>query len=480
MSPQPVIIGTEDGLLRGSQSGGVRTFRGVPYARAPVGALRFAAPQPPEAWRGVREADHNAAAAPQHGDPGLYPGDPDAMPPVATSEDCLFLNVWAPADPGPHPVLVWLHGGGQILGGTARPVYDGSAFARCGIVCVTVGHRLGALGFLAVDDRTDPSGARCGNWALRDQIAALRWIRRSIAAFGGDPGRITLGGESAGGKCVAALMGSPTAAGLFHAAIVQSGGAETVHDVMQARDIARRWLAHARAEGLDPRTLGVAQILEAQAGLLTDGGARFPFRPVFGGDLLPLRPLAVIRANRTVRHALLVGTSRDEMGPMLADALLAGDWRPGLLSHHAPGAMARIEGEARHLMPGRAPRDLRRILVSAENYGVPALRLADANAAAGAATWAYRFDVPLTRGPLAGSAPHTADLASTWNAPAAHDVRDENGDTRLHRIIAGFVRTHSAPWEAYDAGGRATALLGERTSVGPHPLTGLAPLFEDR
>ena len=472
-----IRVDVAEGTLSGAVADGVRAFKGVPYARAPIGQLRFASPQPARPWPGIRPAVDFAPAAPQAPDPGLFPGDPDAMPTVETSEDCLYLNIWAPEDAGPHPVLVWLHGGGQILGGTARPVYDGTAFAQAGIVCVTVGFRLGALGYLAVDEHAQPGMASCGNWALRDQIAALRWIGRNIEGFGGDPVRITLGGESAGGKCVAALMAAPAAAGLFHAAIVQSGGGDTVHDVAQARAIVDRWSALAAADLPTLRSVNHESILAAQSELLADGGPRFPFRPVYGSDLLPVHPVDAIRQGLAGHRPLLVGTCRDEMGPMLPDQRLTDAWPPDLLSHHTSDAMAAIEHAARAAFPGLATRELRRQLASAENYDVPALRLADANASTGAPTWAYRFDVPLADGPLAGSVPHTADLSSTWNARSAHDLRDPGPETRLHRIVAGFVRSHSVPWQRYDEAERSTALLGGRTRVTPHPLAPMLRLF---
>ncbi|MGO4287394.1 carboxylesterase family protein, partial [Bosea sp. TAB14] len=147
-SGEALTVDTPFGRLRGVLSGGIRSFKGVPYAAAPIGPLRFRPPQPLAPWTGLREATTFAPAAPQPADPGFYPGDPDAMPAVPTSEDCLYLNIWSPAEAGPHPVLVWLHGGGQSVGGTSRPVYDGAVFARAGITCVTIGHRLGLLGFL--------------------------------------------------------------------------------------------------------------------------------------------------------------------------------------------------------------------------------------------------------------------------------------------------------------------------------------------
>ena len=218
----------ESGGIEGVPSGvpGVLVFRGVPYARPPVGALRWQPPQPPAAWSGVRRADGVAPCC-QQVPWSAPPWTAELVTQERTSEDCLDLNLWTAQAPGgaKRPVLVWLHGGSLTGGSGAVAVYDGAQLARRGLVVVTVNYRLGALGLLAHPGLSAESPRHVsGNYALLDCIAALQWVRRNVAAFGGDPGRVTLAGQSAGADLVSALMRSPLAKGLFHRAILMSGG----------------------------------------------------------------------------------------------------------------------------------------------------------------------------------------------------------------------------------------------------------------
>ncbi|HEX7158735.1 MAG TPA: carboxylesterase family protein [Edaphobacter sp.] len=218
----PDTIKTESGDVQGIIQDGVISFKGIPFAAPPVGELRWKAPQPAAHWTSVRKADqygHDCMQLP-------FPGDaaPLGTPPA---EDCLVLNVWAPAtrSSAKLPVMVWIYGGGFVNGGSSPAVYDGSQFARQGVVFVSFNYRLGRFGFFAHPALTaEANGAPTGNFGYMDQIAALKWVQRNIAAFGGDPGQVTLFGESAGGGSVLTMLTSPLARGLFHRAIVESGG----------------------------------------------------------------------------------------------------------------------------------------------------------------------------------------------------------------------------------------------------------------
>lgn len=201
------------GVLRGGQQAGVQSFKAIPYAAPPVGSARFLGPQCPQPWAGVRDARRFAPAAMQPRSPlagGLL---------HSRSEDCLHLNVWAPVAPGPHPVLVWIHGGMQMLDGTANAVYDGAGMAARGVVVVSVGYRIGVFGFLSTVEILGPEYAGSENNALRDVVAALGWVRDEISAFGGDAARVTIAGESAGAKNVCTLLAMPQARPLFSSAI---------------------------------------------------------------------------------------------------------------------------------------------------------------------------------------------------------------------------------------------------------------------
>jgi para-nitrobenzyl esterase len=218
----PMLVTTDAGLVRGVINEDVLSFKGVPLAQPPVGDLRWRPPQPVKHWSGVRAASAYGPDCAQE----PFPGDaaPLGVPP---KEDCLYLNVWAPAtrSAAKLPVMIWIYGGGFVNGGSSPSVYDGSAFAKNGVVLVSFNYRLGHFGFFAHPAITaEQRGALLGNYGLMDQLAALQWVKRNVAAFGGDPSNVTIFGESAGGISVHALMTSPLAAGLFQKAIVQSGG----------------------------------------------------------------------------------------------------------------------------------------------------------------------------------------------------------------------------------------------------------------
>jgi para-nitrobenzyl esterase len=280
------------GALRGSEHDGVRTFLGVPYAEPPVGELRFRAPRPVSPWTGERDATKWAPRAPQPELTGRgFTGD----------EDCLYLNVYAPASPGSYPVLVWIHGGGGVMG--APHQFDASAYARRGVVVVTVAYRLGVLGMLHLPGVAD------SNLSLRDQVAALEWVRDDIGAFGGDPGRVTLAGQSNGGRTVGTLLAVPATRGLVHQAIVQSGTGvgSVVHTPAEGAEIASAVLSELDASPDDLATLPVKRILEAQQRVSAVSGTKVTYRVVVGDELLPRPPLEGVR-----EVPLLIGTTADE------------------------------------------------------------------------------------------------------------------------------------------------------------------------
>jgi para-nitrobenzyl esterase len=214
------VITVEGGQLQGVVAEGIVSFKNIPYAAPPIGALRWRAPQPAPTWTGIRAADHWGNECMQQ----QFAADL-AISSQPMSEDCLTLNVWSPPSVGKAPVMVWIHGGGFVNGSAARELYDGRHLAAAGVVVVTINYRLGRFGFFAHPALTAlAKDEPTGNFGFLDQIAALRWVQRNIAAFGGDPGNVTVFGESAGGGSVNVLMIAPAARGLFHKAIVQSGG----------------------------------------------------------------------------------------------------------------------------------------------------------------------------------------------------------------------------------------------------------------
>ena len=350
-----LVVETASGSVRGRRTGGTLAFLGIPYAAPPFGPNRLRAPQPVSPWTGVRDATAYGPTVPK----GQYSAPVRPLLPEVTipGEDCLNLNVWTPdpsapgpfapglSAPGPSaagppaaglPVFVWIHGGSFTNGSGANPGYAGTAFAGDGIVCVTINYRLGAEGFLELPG-ADP------NRGLRDMIAALTWVRGNIRAFGGDPGRVTLAGESAGAMAIAALMSVPAARGLFARAVLQSGAASNVLTAAQAAQVSERLTAGLGVAATRDAVAAVPpdQLVTAVTALgleLSASGAAaewgelarlLPFAPVADGELLPRMPLD----DATGQVPAMIGINRDEgrlffvPGGMIDgvdDAMLAG------------------------------------------------------------------------------------------------------------------------------------------------------------
>jgi para-nitrobenzyl esterase len=325
----PVTVTVDTGVLAGQQQDGVTSFKGIPYAQPPVGPLRWRAPLPPASWDGVRQATAFGADCAQH------PFGGDAAPlGVTPAEDCLYLNVWRPAavSKKPLPVMVWLHGGGFVNGGSSPAMYDGSGFAQRGVVLVSLNYRLGRFGFFAHPALRAEAGPQdmLGNYGYMDQLAALRWVQRNIGAFGGDPKNVTLFGESAGGASVLALMTTPLAKGLFHKAIVESGGGrgpllpmrDMREDKPRLASAESVGLAFARAAGIaDEDSAALARLRALPVDRIVDGldmGALFnptyTGGPVRDGQIVTDAPDAVIRRGANLSVPLMIGATSADLG----------------------------------------------------------------------------------------------------------------------------------------------------------------------
>ena len=315
----PVRI--ESGALRGVDANGLSIYKGVPYAAPPLGDLRWRDPQPIKSWKGVRKATAFAPACMQKG--VSMPGET----PPAVSEDCLYLNIWAPARKASErlPVIVWIHGGGYSNGSASMPLYWGDKLAQKGVIVVTVAYRLGPFGWLAHPELTGESAHHSsGNYGLLDQLAALHWIQRNIGAFGGDQKRVTIAGQSAGAMAVSELMASPLARGLFQRAIAESGG--LFEPIQMAPDYL---LANAEVVGKKYLTsLGVTSIAEMRkvpAAQLLGGSAASITHPVIEPYVLPASPYEVFVSGRQNDVPILIGSNAEEARSLVDVAKVKAD-----------------------------------------------------------------------------------------------------------------------------------------------------------
>jgi len=305
-APKTLTVALPAGTLRGAEVDGVRSFLGVPYAQPPVGALRWRAPRALGPWSGVRDALRFGPECMQGA---------RAASGVSMSEDCLYLNVWVPARRSRRqlPVMVWVHGGAFKVGTASQPVYEGASLARAGLIVVTLNYRLGKFGFLAHPALTaeDPDGL-LGNYGLMDVIAALQWVHTNIKSLGGDPRKVTLAGQSAGGAAVYDLMTSPLAAGLFSQAIIESGvfSTPTTPFATAERDGA------AAARSWDPGATDAAALRRLPAAQIQGSGPPLAgnFGPMIDGKVLPEDIATAFDAGRMARVPLLIGSNSYEAG----------------------------------------------------------------------------------------------------------------------------------------------------------------------
>ncbi|GAA4924014.1 carboxylesterase/lipase family protein [Streptomyces coeruleoprunus] len=472
MEPTAPVCTTRHGAVRGRlATGGVAAFLGIPYAAPPVGALRFRPPAPPEPWTGTRDATRYGPTPPK----APYTPPFDTLIPETTvpGDDCLNLNVWTPS-PGPGarlPVMVWLHGGGFTNGSASASAYDGSAFARDGVVLVSLNHRLGADGFLHLDGVPDNRG-------LLDQIAALEWVRDNIAAFGGDPDRVTVFGESSGAMSIGVLLTEPRARGLFHRAILQSGAAHT----FLTPGPARRITAHLAGElGIAPTAEAFAavpldRLLAAQTELRAEIVTRpdpalwgeaalnaLPFEPVTDGLALPGPDCGVglmAGSNREEYRLFLVPTGRLELLPETKVDATARAY--GL----DPAKAVEVYRDGR---PGALPGEIFDALATDWYYRIPAIRLAESVPG----TYVYEFAHRSTAFGGRLGACHVGELAYVFDrlddpayAPVIGDDPPRSLADAMHGAWVSFATTGSPGWAPYDTDTRTTMIFNT-TACGP-------------
>jgi len=305
---QPVPVKVEDGLLQGTSENGLNVYKGIPFAAPPVGELRWRAPQPAAKWEGIKQVTKFAPAPMQGGNP-----------PSGKSEDCLYLNIWSPAQSSKEkvPVMVWIYGGGFAFGATSEPTYSGEKLAKKGVVLVSIAYRVGQLGFLALPELSaeNPNHVS-GNYGLLDMIAALKWVQKNIAAFGGDPKKVTIFGESAGGIAVSMLCASPLAKGLFSGAISESGGSfgptrpttfpgENMKTLKQAETDGENFVQKAGFSS-------IAELRKTPADKLPSGFGMPGGWPIVDGYVIPGDQYKLYEAGKYNDVAILVGYNSDE------------------------------------------------------------------------------------------------------------------------------------------------------------------------
>jgi len=305
-----VVVNTVSGRVKGEIEKGVLVFRGIRYSAPPLSSLRFRPPTSPTAWSDVRPVLGFAPACPQ-----LVETDPTENNNSVMSEDCLAVNVWTPrADNEKRPVMVWIHGGGFIESSARNTWYDGARLAGRGVVVVTLQYRLGAWGFLELSEIGGQEFAQSGNLGLLDQIAALKWVKENIAAFGGDPENVTLFGQSAGAGSVGMLMVAPAARGLFHKAIMESGTPKELNDKATAAEVSRAYMKIAGVTNIkELQALTMTQMLDAERKLFETRFGYSAFRPVMDGTVLDELPMQAIAKGHGTSVPILIGTNLDEV-----------------------------------------------------------------------------------------------------------------------------------------------------------------------
>lgn len=423
-------VTTESGTVRGIRDGDVRSWRGIPYAAPPVGDLRFRAPSSPVPWQGVRAATDFGAAAPQSKMFTALGIGVRGVRYQRRDEDCLTLNIWAPdiadAD-GPLPVMVFIHGGAYILGSSATPLYNGRDLARRGVVLVTINYRLGALGYLDVSAFATPEHPFDSNLGLRDQIAALAWVQRNIAAFGGDPSNVTVFGESAGGNAVTTLLAVPAAAGLFAKAIAQSSAPSLTLHADHARAFATEFVeilarsADASTASATPAEMlagaSVGQLAATMSTLSAQIGKQMPglqpWGPCVDGDLLPVDPMDAADAGTLTQVPVIIGTNRDEgtLFTKLWDILPS---TPSRISRMFDATDVAAAQRVLAAYPGFPDTDHGAQIAGDAVFWAPTIEFADVISAV-TPTYVYRYDyAPMTMRVSGFGATHVSELFAVF------------------------------------------------------------------
>ena len=467
------VVETAYGPVRGADDGSITSWKGVRYAAPPTGDLRWRAPQPPEKWTEVADASALGRVCPQPVEPRI-PIDLGAP----QGDDCLTLNIWASSNVAAgdrKPVMVWIHGGAYVLGSANQPLYNGRVLAAGGdVVVVTVNYRLGAFGFLDLSSFSTSGRRFDSNLGLRDVLVALQWVRDNIAAFGGDPDRVTLFGESAGAGIVTTLLTTPAGAGLFSAAIAQSSPATSVYDAVRGRRVAEEFLdiLGLRPDDVDRLSgLPAEAIVAASRTLFNDVPLRSPgllaFAPIVDGDLVPDYPVKLAREGRSHPVPLIIGTNKHEA------ALFK--WMKSPLMPITPHEIRRMFAEMAAEQPDvqlptedqigavyRSRRTKTRGMGVARDvvFRMPSVWLAEGHSAV-APVYLYRFDwsTPMLKA-LGIGATHATELPYVWGNLIAgpKDFTFKLGGLKTGAAVSARIR---ARWVNFAVEAKPNGLPGE-------------------
>ena len=492
-SPNPSserpVAQTSFGPVAGYKSDDVSIFKGVRYG-ADTALPRFQKPRPPEPWTEVRDATDYGAASPQGSSIGPQ------------SEDCLFLNVWTPAlaDGGARPVMVYFHGGAYAAGSGSDPLYDGSQLVRDGnVVVVTVNHRLNAFGYLSLGllNNEFPDSGNAGMW---DLILALKWVRENAVAFGGDPNRVMVFGQSGGGAKIATLMAAPSAKGLFHSAATMSGQQVTASGPLNAK---ARALAYLEAASIDPSdtdallSVSVERLVEALS--IPDpinSSRRLYFGPVLDDRMLNRHPFWPDAPAQSASIPMILGNTRDETRNLIGrhepeSFDMSWDDLPDALERHVRSDInpVTVMEAYKALYPEDTPSELFFKATTAGRSWRGQVEEADVRAAQGSPTWVYQMDLP---SPIDGGkwgAPHTIDIAHAFNNPGVEGSLTGTSEearrvaSQLSQAFIALARTgdpnHSGlpDWDPYTLPDRETMVFGNSTRLIDDPRKGEREIF---
>jgi para-nitrobenzyl esterase len=486
---------TSFGRVLGTEADGIMTFKGIPYGASTAGPNRFRPPLDPVKWRGVRDALEYGPSAPQR-DPGGAQSESGlsvasaGLP--AEAEDCLVLNVWTPAlDSAKRPVMFWCHGGGFASGSGSSPVTDGTNLARRGdVVVVSINHRLNVLGFTYLADLVGPELAQSGDAGMLDIVHALKWVRANIARFGGDPGRVTVFGQSGGGRKVATLLAMPSAKGLFHRAVIESGATIKLVEREQAVRVARELAAQLGLKNPslhDLQSVPLGRIMGAYFATMRSMNVdqmTMGFSPTVDGAAIPAHPFHPTASDVSADVPLVIGSTRTELTLQTDSAAFSLDdvAMRGRVQALVGAATDRVVDLYRKANPNATPSEVYFLIASDHRYGAPVMKIAERRAALGKGPvylYYFRWETPLEGGRL--KSPHTIEIPFVFDnvqasrltagATGAQALADKVSDAWIAFARSGDPNTPKLPrWPAFDAAQRATMMFDNASFVQDDPL----------